>query len=95
MSAREHFEQEAFVAVQVEATTALSDLHRRGLDVGSLELLRHGDGNRYESELRIFIYRDGQICDALETHVWREGQPAGTLEELSEWFRSQLATIDC
>jgi hypothetical protein len=91
---REQFEQEALAAVQSEVTAATADVKARGLDLGSVDIARRGEGDRYESEVRVYAYRDGQLCDALEVHLWREGGPAATVDELRDWFRSQLAELD-
>ena len=68
-------------------------LPRRGKSVGQLEIARRGEGDDYMSELRLYVFRDGQICDALEVHVLRTGKPAATVDNLREWFRSQLASL--
>jgi hypothetical protein len=94
VTTREQFEQEALAAVQSEVTAAAPELQARGLELGSLDVARQGASDRYESEVRLYAYRDGQICDALEVHLWREGQPAATVEELRDWFRSQLGQLD-
>jgi hypothetical protein len=87
---REKFEQEVFGDVQNILAGALPGLIDKGVDIGELEIVRSGEGGNYESELRIYAYRGGQLSDALEVHVWRDGRPAATPEELRQWFRAQL-----
>lgn len=93
MTDRECFEQDVFAEVQGAIAAALPKLHDRGLNVGPLEFSRAGEGEHYESELRLYAYRGKQLCDALEVHACRGGQPAATAEELREWFRSQLDSL--
>jgi hypothetical protein len=69
---------------------ALLALTERGVSVSELEMARTGTGDSYESELRLYAYRSGQLCDALEVHAWRDGRPSATVEELGDWFRVQL-----
>jgi hypothetical protein len=94
VSDREQFEQDALAAVQTEVAAAVPELQARGLELGSVDVTRQGEGDRYESEVRLYAYRDGQLCDALEVHLWREGGPAASVEELRDWFRSQLGQLD-
>jgi hypothetical protein len=93
MMAREPFEEAAFAAVQHEIAAALPSLTDRKLSVGQLEIARGGEGDDYVSELRLYVFRDGQICDALEVPVLRAGKPAANVDDLREWFRSQLASL--
>jgi hypothetical protein len=94
MTGTRRFEDQALLAAEREVTAALPELSGRRLELRPLELSRHGEGENYESELRLYAYRDDQLCDALEVHVWRDGGPAASLEELSEWFRSALRSLD-
>jgi hypothetical protein len=41
--------------------TALAALAERGVDVSELEIARIGTGDAYESELRLYAYRSGQL----------------------------------
>jgi hypothetical protein len=97
MTERTQAESDMLAAIQAEVTMALPDLQRRGVTLGPLEVLRTGEGPSYESEVRIYAYRDDQLCDALETHLWRRGALAATATELGIWFRSELNTLgsDC
>lgn len=90
---REDFEREALAVVQGEVTAALPELAARGLAMGALDLSRRGEDEGYESEVRIYAYRDGQLCDALEVHVWRDGGPVVSMDELRSWFRAQLQSV--
>jgi hypothetical protein len=47
------------------------ELQARGLELSSLDVARQGKGDRYESEVRLYAYRDAHLCDALEDHLWR------------------------
>ncbi len=93
MSSIHHTEQRAYAAVQEEIGRALPQIRARGLELGDLELLRRGDANHYESELRVYAYRDGEICDALEVHLARSGTIVASLDDLVQWFRSALPTL--
>jgi hypothetical protein len=95
MTHRRHVESEALAAIQAEVTAALPELHRRGVTLGPLEVFRTGDGDSYESEVRIYAYRADQLCDALEAHMWRRGVPAAAVAELRIWFRSGLNALGC
>lgn len=90
MMDRDQFESEALVAVREAVAAALPSLAERGVDVSELEMATAGTQDAYESELRLYAYRGGQLCDALEVHAWREGRPAATVQELRDWFRAQL-----
>lgn len=87
------FEEAALAAVQDEITAALPSLGDRDLSLGPLEVARGGEGDTYASELRTYVFRGGQICDAVEVHMVRNGAPALTVDELREWFRSQLENL--
>src|SRR3954468_24740907 len=90
MSAREELERDALRAAQDEAAHAADKIRDQGFALGPVELIRVGEGDHYESELRLYIYRDGQLCDALEVLVWRHGAPAVSMDELIRWFRGAL-----
>ena len=90
MIGRDQFERAAFAEVQQVVADALPTLAERGVDVSELDMARTGTGEAYESEMRLYAYRAGQLCDALEVHAWREGRPAATVKELRDWFRAQL-----
>jgi hypothetical protein len=95
MVERRDFEAEARAAVASEVAAAEHILRERGLALGTLELPRGSDpiNGADDSELRIYVYRDGNLCDALEAFVWRNGEPAATVSELAEWFRAELAAL--
>jgi hypothetical protein len=44
----------------------------------------------YTSELRVKLFRRGNIDDVLEFHVYRDGELLVTPEEVSEWFEHEL-----
>lgn len=90
---RDEFEREALSAIEIERTSASLSLSQRGLDLGPVELSRQGEGDLYDSELRLYALRDGQVVDALEVHAWRQGRPTATIEQLRLWFRSELDTL--
>ena len=87
------FEEAAFAAVQAEIAGALPSIQARNLTLGQLELARAGRGRNYVAELRVYVSGAGQIRDALEVHIVREGKPAVTIDELRDWFRTQLAGL--
>jgi hypothetical protein len=93
MTDRTQAESDMLAAIQADVAAALPDLQRRGVTLGPLEVLRRGEGPSYESEVRIYAYRDDQLCDALETHLWRQGGLAATPTELRIWFRSELNAL--
>jgi hypothetical protein len=93
MTAPAEFEEAAFAAIQDEIAVALPSLRDRNLSLGPLEVARGGQGEGYASELRTYVFRDGQICDALEVHMVRNGAPAFTVDELRDWFRSQFEDL--
>jgi hypothetical protein len=89
----DQFERAALAAVQKVVAAALPSLAERGVNISGLDISRTGVGNEYESELRLYAYRDGQLCDALEVHAWRDGRPSATVEELCDWFQAQLIDL--
>jgi hypothetical protein len=95
MTGREQFEQEALTVVQSEVAAARFEVEARGIELGSVTVARRGEGDSYESEVRIDAYHNGQVCDVLEVHLWRSYKAAATLDELRDWFRTQLARLDC
>lgn len=86
-------EERAYAAVQEEIGRGLPQIRERGLELGGLELLRRGDSDHYESELRVYAYRDGEICDALEVHVTRNGKAVASPKDLVPWIRAALPTL--
>jgi len=81
--------------VASECVSAVRILRAHGLALGPLELCRGSDAinGADDSELRIYVYRDGNLCDALEVFVWKNGKPAATVTELAEWFHAELAEL--
>ena len=93
MTSVQTFEDAAFACVTDELSLAGASLGRAKLSLGSLEIVRSDEGDDYLSELRVYVYRDGQICDALEVILVRGSRAVVTLDELKEWFREQLQEL--
>jgi hypothetical protein len=89
----ERHEEAAYAAVETEIEAARQSLASRGLTAGTLEAHRGGEGDSYLSELRLYVFRGGQICDALEVHMVRGAKPVATVDELRDWFRTELAGL--
>jgi hypothetical protein len=49
---------------------------------------------RYTSELRITILKDGEINDVLEFHVYDNGRALVTTEEAMNWMSDQLEALE-
>lgn len=47
----------------------------------------------YESELRVFILKDGDIDDVLEFHIFEHGQRKVSPEQAADWIRSDLLAV--
>ncbi|MGH2919294.1 MAG: hypothetical protein ACRDLS_11970 [Solirubrobacteraceae bacterium] len=89
MTERGRFEREVIDELR-QLVAGAAALAERGVVTSEVELtvVEHGD-----TEVRLYAYRDGQISDVLEAHVWRDGRPAASLEDLREWFAAQLETF--
>lgn len=47
----------------------------------------------YCSEIRVYMLRDGQIDDALEFFVFRNGEQATGLDEALEWIEGEIRAL--
>jgi hypothetical protein len=92
MTARREFEHDAFARVAATVDPYAEQLRARGLRLGPLETLRDA-GAEGETELRMFIYRDDQIDDVLETRIWVGDKNIVTIAELADWFDRELFAL--
>lgn len=69
-------------------------LSNAGLSTGEpqIEVWSASDTN-YTSEIRVTILRDQQIEDVLEFHIYRDGQAVVTVDEASDWYRTEFAKL--
>jgi hypothetical protein len=93
MTERETFETHLVGVVRDVLVESKRDLALRGVETGSLDLVRGASGDDSVTELRIYAYVDGQIADALEVEIWGAGAPTVTVGELRQWFQDQLVTF--
>ena len=89
-------EQEAAIAEKVN--DVLSELapilSAVGLTCSEPEIrVGSADPADYESELRVFILKDGDIDDVLEFHVFLDAEQQVSAEEAADWIRSDLLAI--
>lgn len=94
MTDRRQFEASALDAVTDVVNAARSGLEKQDLQLGDVEISSKGSGESYRSEIRVYVYRDEQVCDALEVRLWRDSQPLVDVDELKAWFADQLAALD-
>jgi hypothetical protein len=92
MTSRENFETAVREAVTSLVEGAFPALERAGVRRGTADLVRGGTREN-ESEIRVYVYRHEQICDALEVRIWGDGKALVDLDELTAWFRDQLHAL--
>jgi hypothetical protein len=51
------------------------------------------DARRYTSELRLYFYRDEDLVDALEFHIFANGRQNVEPAEVSDWLSQDLADV--
>jgi hypothetical protein len=87
---RDEFEASSLRAAKEEIVNVAAQLGG-GISTGHVELSRSND--EATTEIRVYAYRDGQICDALELIIWTDGAPAGSVDDVRAWFRDQAPTL--
>lgn len=69
-------------------------LSNAGLSTGEPQIeVWNASDETYTSEIRVTILRDEQIEDVLEFHIYRNGQVIVTVEEASDWYRTEFAKL--
>lgn len=87
-------EKEALAAATEQLARFAAALEARGLTFSEPELQIWDDSPKtYTSELRAKIYRNGVLDDSLEFHVYRNGQPLVSREDVARWFHEQLRAL--
>ena len=52
--------------------------------------LWESDDSKYTSEIRVTFWRNGDVLDIFEHHIYQDGRLLTTREEANEWFRKEL-----
>lgn len=47
----------------------------------------------YESEFRIYLYKNHKFLDIIECHIFRNGKKIAELDEFINWFKGALSDI--
>src|SRR5579875_3362011 len=70
-----------------------SFLAQVNLRSGPLEVVIRGEGERRESEMRVYFMRNENIEDALEFHIFRNGTVQLNLDRIGDWVDACLDDI--
>ena len=90
----DQFEREVLNAVRCVRQAVSPALSALNLVVQDPELSRteakSGAGN---TEVAMYIRRAGDIVDVVEFHIYRNGVPAASVEELERWLRDAFDDV--
>ncbi len=69
-------------------------LNEVGLKPGEVVLdVANGSDDKRESEIRVYFYKDGNVIDALEFHIYRNGTLVAAADQVSAWIEVSLADV--
>ncbi len=51
------------------------------------------DFDEYESEFCIWFYKNDDVIDVLENHIFRGGKRVAKLEEFETWFKETISVL--
>ena len=51
------------------------------------------DEAKYTSELRVKFYRNTDLVDVFEFHIFRDGKSVVTADDVTDWFEKQLKEL--
>ena len=51
------------------------------------------DEEKYTSELRIKLFRNREIDDILEFHIYKDGKAMTSEDEVDQWLRQQVQAL--
>ncbi len=87
-------EREALLAAAEQLARFATLLRAQHLTVANPEIdVWEHSHEAYTSEIRVKIYRNGILDDALEFHVFRDGRLLVSREDVARWFEQQLRAL--
>ena len=94
MTVSDHSQVEAAVlrAVRQALEHHSAPLKKAGLTFRSPEVeVGMGEPSRYTSELRVYFYRDDDLVDAIEFHIFENGRQVVDEKKLPDWLAEDIA----
>lgn len=87
-------EKEFLKMVSALLEGSASELRKIGLtaDAPTVEV-RQSSPHDYSSEISVYLRKDGQICDALEFHIFRSGRQVLSIDVARSWFANELEKL--